>query len=63
MKVFWKLMVERMEYDRISIQFIWEDGILSLFGKACTHSFLGFPFLFMNSEEYVLINRLGEGYA
>ena len=57
------VMVGRMEWGCVSICYVWEDRILGLFGKSCTHSFLGFPFLFMNSEEYVLINRLGEGYA
>lgn len=57
------VMVGRTEWGCVSIRFVWEDRILGLFRKTCTHSFLGFPFLFMNSDEYVLINRLGEGYA
>ena len=63
MEVYWDVMSRRMEYGCISICYVWEDRILGLLGKSCTHSFLGFPFLFMNSDEYVLINRLGEGYA
>lgn len=57
------VMSRRTEWVCVSIRFVWESRVLGLFGKACTHSFPGFPFHFMNSDEYVLINRLGEGYA